>query len=205
MVEQCVRCGNIKWDKKVENDMIICPQCGYSWKYTRLPLFILTGCSGIGKTTTAHELMLIAKEFIVLDADIFYNLMPHETQEDYFEQIEQIENISKDIMQAGKPVLWTMAGNLDKLNKVYNRAFFSDIYCLALVCNEESLRNRMMQGRGIANEEWIESSVQYNNFFKEHDAIGDMSFDICNTEGKDIGEVAEEVKSWVLDKLIRSK
>lgn len=204
MVEQCSRCGNYKWDKKVENGTIICPQCGYSWKYTRLPLFILTGCSGIGKTTTANELMLNTTEFIVLDADIFFNIMPHETQEDYFEQIEQIENISKDIMQAGKPVLWTMAGNLDKLNKVYNRSFFLDIYCLALVCDEESLRNRMRQGRGIADEGWIESSVQYNNYFKEHDAIGDMPFDVCNTEGKEIREVAEEVKKWVLDKLTRS-
>lgn len=172
MAEQCVRCGNTKWDKKVENDMIICPQCGYSWKYTKLPLFILTGCSGIGKTTTAHELMLNTTEFIVLDADIFFNLMPHETQEDYFGQIEQIESISKDIMQVGKPVLWTMADNLDKLNKVYNRTFLGDIYCLALVCDEKSLRNRMKQGRGITDEEWIESSVQYNNYFKEHDAMG---------------------------------
>lgn len=67
--------------------------------------------------------MLNTTEFIVLDADIFFNLMPHETQEDYFEQIEQIESISKDIMQVGKPVLWTLADNLDKLNKVYNRTF----------------------------------------------------------------------------------
>ena len=72
-----------------------------------------------------------------------------------------------------------MAGNLDKLNRVYNHQFYSDIFCLALVCEEETLRQRMKWGRGIADEEWIQSSVDYNNFFKTHTSINDLS-DLCN-------------------------
>ena len=67
-----------------------------------MPLFVLTGCSGVGKTTTAHELMVSTTDIVVLDADFFYNLMPHETQEDYLQQIEALEDLSKNIMQAGR-------------------------------------------------------------------------------------------------------
>ncbi len=105
---------------------------------------------------------------------VFYNLMPHETQEDYLQQVEVLEDLSKNIMQAGKPVLWTMAGNLDKLNSVYNRRFYSDVFCLALVCEEET-----------------------------HTSIHDMPFDICDTEGKDLNEAAEDVKKWITEKMLR--
>lgn len=205
MVAQCIKCGNHKWNKEVEDNRITCPKCGYSWTFKKLPLFILTGCSGVGKTTIAHELMLSTEDVVVLDADFFFNIMPHETQEDYLNQIEKLEDLSKNIMQGGKPVLWAMAGNLDKLNSVYNRQFFSDVFCLALVCNEETLRHRMMQGRGIADEEWIQSSIQYNNFFKTHTAINNMPFDVCDTEGKKLEEVVEDVRKWVTEKMTRSR
>lgn len=78
--------------------------------------------------------------------------------------------------------------------------FYSDIFCLALVCDEKTLRHRMVQGRGIRDEEWIQSSIKYNNYFKEHTAINSMPFDVCNTEGKKLDEVVEEVKKWVKEK-----
>ena len=46
-------------------------------------------------------------------------------------------NISKDIMQSGKPVLWTMAGRLERLSKTCNSRHFSEIKCLALVYEDK--------------------------------------------------------------------
>ena len=151
MIGICTKCGNHQWDKEVKGDEIHCPKCGNSWKFIKLPLFILTGCSGIGKTTTAMEIIRRKAEFTVLDGDMFYNIMPHETEEDYYDQVEQIGSLSKNLMQTGLPVLWTMAGNLDKLSKTYNSRFFREIYYLALVCEEELLRARMRDGRGITD------------------------------------------------------
>ena len=140
MIGICPRCGNYDWDKEVTGNQVCCSKCGETWRFRKMPLFVLTGCSGMGKTTTGIEIMKQQNEFIVLDADMFYSIMPHDTQEDYYNQIEQVESLSKNIMQTGKTVLWTMAGNLDKLNHVYNRRFIGEIYCLALVCEEEELR-----------------------------------------------------------------
>ena len=201
MLEICPYCGNHDWNKEINSENMKCSKCGYTWEFQSLPLFILTGCSGIGKTATARRLMQNNNDFIVLDADIFYNAMPHQTDDDYQQQIEVLENLSKDIMQCGKPLLWTMAGNLDKLKKSYHSRFFSQIYCLALVCDETSLRSRMTEGRKITDDNWIQSSVEYNNFFLTHNAIGELSFETLQTQDKSIDSVAEDVKKWVLKKL----
>lgn len=115
MFEICPKCGNGEWNKSVSEDKmsVTCPICGASWENIPLPLFILTGCSGVGKTTTARKLMG-QKDFIVLDGDILFTA----NEEEYMGWVECIEGLTRDIMQSGKPVLWTMAGNLEDRKSV---------------------------------------------------------------------------------------
>ncbi len=197
MLGICPKCGNYEWDKQVSGNTIKCPKCGHAWSFKRLPLFVLTGCSGVGKTTTAKELMKREIGFVVLDADMFYNIMPKETDEDFQKQVEQIESLSKNIMQSGQPVLWTMAGMLNMLNGAYHRRFFSDIHALALVCEEGALRQRMTEGRGITDQNWIQSSVDYNHYFMTHRKLGELSFEVFDITGKQVTEAADYVERWV--------
>jgi adenylylsulfate kinase-like enzyme len=134
MLGICPKCGDYKWDKNVSEDKqyIICQQCGHRWKFKSMPLFILTGCSGVGKTTTAQELLQRDTRFLVMDADFLFNIMPHDTNEDYRNWVEQILSLSKNIMQGGKPLLWTQAGALEYYEAAYNRRFFTEIYYLAV-------------------------------------------------------------------------
>ena len=120
-----------------------CRECGAEWEFQSLPLFILTGCSGVGKTTTAIEIIRKKVDFVVFDADIFAGFINWNDEESCNSWVELIENISKDIMQSGKPVLWTMAGCLERLPKAYNSRYFSEIIVLALVTDE----NDMKKGR----------------------------------------------------------
>jgi broad-specificity NMP kinase len=161
----------------------------------------LTGCSGVGKTTTAQELMQRDTPCIVMDADILYNIMPHETDEDYKNWVEQIMSFSKNLMQSGKPLLWTMAGALDNFENTYNRRFFTEIHYLALVCNSEVLEKRMREGRHITDENWIKSSIDYNRWFKETGIISDKRVDTYDITGKSVSEVADYVIQWVTEKL----
>jgi len=203
MIAQCEKCGSHKWNKIVEGSEIICPECNHRWSFKKLPLFILTGCSGVGKTTTAKALMQKTENTVVLDADFFYNLMPHETSSDYLAQIEKLQDLSKNIMQSGRAVVWAKAGNIDMLKNTYNCRFFSAVYCLALVCKEETLRERMSKGRGITDEQWIKSSVDYNEYFKTHRYINGISFDVCDIEGMTPDEAAVQVQGWIDRKLTK--
>ncbi len=164
-------------------------------------MFVLSGCSGIGKTTTAIEIMKKTTDIVVLDADIFCGVQNAQNEEDYRRRIDTIEAISRNINQCGKPVLWTIAGNLDMLPKSYNSDFFSDIYCLALVADQEVVRDHMINGRKINDKNWIEGSVSYNEYFKAHRSIGELIFDILSIDGKTPEQVADEVISWINLKL----
>lgn len=197
MITICPNCKNHQWNKEVERDFIICPDCGEKWEFIKKPLYVLTGCSGVGKTTTAQELQKLTTDYVVLDADIFYNIMPHENNEDYMNQIEQIQQISNNISQCDKSVIWTMAGNIDKLPQTYHARFFSEIRVLALVCSEESLRKRMTEGRGITDEGWISSSLEYNEYFRTHKKIGEISYSQIDIDDKSPIEVAKCVLQFI--------
>ncbi len=195
MIGNCPNCGNYHWQKEISEDRkrIICIQCNHQWNFNSLPLFILTGCSGVGKTTTAQELLQRETNYIVMDADILYNIMPHETEEDLQNWVEHIMEFSLTIMQSGKPLLWTIAGALDKFEVTYHRRFFSNIYYLALVCSKEALEKRMMEGRQITNEDWICSSIDYNRWFMENGTLPSGNIDTFDITKKTVSEVADYV------------
>ena len=197
MIGTCGKCGNHNWDKIVENGKVYCPQCGHSWDYVALPLLILSGCSGIGKTTTAIEIIQKKADFAVLDADMFGCVQSPCSQEDYKARVDAITWFSRNINQSGTPVLWTVAGNLDMIPEAYNSRFFSGIYCLALVASEESIRERMTKGRGITDQGWIAGSIGYNEYFKSHNCIGNLSYETLNVDLKTPSEVADDVIQWV--------
>ena len=197
MVDICPQCGNYNWDKTVDGSTITCPRCGHGWRFLKLPLFVVTGASGVGKTAAVQALQGLTRDFVCLDADFFYNLMPHETQEDYMAQTEQAQALSRDIMQCGRPVVWAQAGNIHMLDKTYGARFFDGIYVLALTCPEEELRRRMTEGRNISDQGWIQSSVDYNRYFMEHDHIGSVAYERLDTGGMDVNRAAWAVEKWL--------
>lgn len=197
MIGNCPYCGDYAWNKEVTGTTVHCPVCGGEWKFRKLPLFVLSGCSGVGKTTTAQALLQRRPDFVVLDADYLYAIMKPEKKDEYFQWVEQMLNLAKDISQSGRPVLWVTAGCLDLFHQTYHSRFFSRIYCLALTCSEETLRSRMTQGRGIADESWIESSVKYNQYFQTHDRLDQMCFRTLDITGTTPEERAETVENWV--------
>lgn len=197
MIATCCACGNHEWNKIVLSDEIVCPVCGEHWKMKKQPVFFLTGCSGVGKTTTGIELQRMTEEYVVLDSDLFYNIMKPQSDDDYYAMLEQILRLTLNIQQAGKTVVWTMAGSIDKLAHTYGSRFFSEIKVLALTCDEEILRKRMREGRGIADPEWIRSSVEYNHYFKTHSLIGDTKFENLDCSRYTPHEVALKVYEWL--------
>lgn len=201
MVEICPKCGNFSPDKTVKDNTIACPKCGHNWGFLRLPLFIVTGASGVGKSTTVHTLQQMSREFVCFESDLLYSIMPHETPEDYMSQTETLMAFSRDVMQCGKPAVWSRAGNIQMLPNAYGTRFFSGIFVLALTAGEAELRRCMTEGRGIADSEWIQGSVDYDRYFSEHDNIEGVYYDTLDVSKLTVQEAARELERWALGKL----
>ena len=196
MLGICSACGNTEWDKEVTGNIIRCPKCGNEWKFEKLPIFFLTGCSGVGKTTTAIELQKMTDEYVIIDVDWLRNIAWPQNDEEENDLIEQVYSVSKNISQSKKPVVWTMAGGIDRLHHTYGKRFFSEIKVLALTTEPEVLKKRMAEGRGIDDENWIQSSIDYNNYFRTHNYLGDTEFDTLDCTNATPKEVAMKVLEW---------
>ncbi len=72
---------------------------------------------------------------------------------------------------------------------------------LALVCGEAELRRRMSEGRKISDAGWISDSVEYNNYFLEHDRLGDIAFERLDITVLRPEQAAERVEIWIRSKL----
>ena len=197
MLGICSACGNTEWDKEVTGNIIRCPKCGNEWKFEKLPIFFLTGCSGVGKTTTAIELQKMTDEYVIIDVDWLRNIAWPQNDEEENDLIEQVYSVSKNISQSKKPVVWTMAGGIDRLHHTYGKRFFSEIKVLALTTEPEVLKKRMAEGRGIDDETWIQSSIDYNNYFRTHNYLGDTEFDTLDCTNATPKEVAMKVLEWL--------
>ena len=58
----------------------------------------------------------------------------------------------------------------------------------------------MRDGRGIVDDNWINSSCDYNRYFIEHTQIGDTKYEVFDITTKASKEVADYVIKWVQKK-----
>ncbi len=197
MISICPHCGSNRWNKSATATHITCPECGHVWPYRQGKLFLLSGCSGVGKTTTGVALSHMQQDFAVLDADMFY--LPDDSQ--LSSLLEKVCNLSAAFNQQGTAILWTMAGGLDCIKDTYHRQCFSEIKCLTLTCEPDELRRRMAEGRHITDERWLEGSQEYNEYFRTHNELGDVHFDKLDITRLSPDEAAERVRTWVTAQL----
>lgn len=202
MISICPKCGNTEWKKKVTDDgrFIICNNCENKWPFKRMPLFIVTGASGVGKTTTCQEMMQKETDYIVMEGDLFF-FMPHDTEEALTFKMGTMLRMAKNISQIGKPVVLNVASMPDQFENTYERQFFSNIYYIAIVCEPGTLEKRMRCGRGINDEDWIESSVSFNNWFLENGKKQMPLIHLCDTTNKTVEEAAQFIDKRIKEKL----
>jgi len=50
----------------------MCPECGHRHPFLQLPLLLVSGASGAGKSTICHALLGALPEVVLLDSDILW-------------------------------------------------------------------------------------------------------------------------------------
>ena len=89
---------------------------------------MITGASGVGKSTVCSNLMNISDDFIVIECDIFWNEQFNKPENDYKEFREHCLRVSKNVAQGGKPVVLCGSSTPTQYEACLERRYFSDVF-----------------------------------------------------------------------------
>ncbi len=205
MFNVCPTCGAWTPEKHVEpvaglDAVAICPPCGARIPFRRLPLFIVTGASGSGKTAIALTLPSLLPECVVLESDILWGAVPATGDDDYRAYHGVWLRLVKNIHQAGRPVVLCDTALPDQLESHVERRYLAHIHYLALVCDTAALAARLRARpawRDAGGDEFVARMVAFNSWIREHAAATSPAMTLLDTTSAGVAESARQVAAWV--------
>jgi len=203
MFNICPNCGDYRADKIIapEGPYSICPRCHFQHKFLRLPLFILTGASGVGKSTVCLGLVTRMKDVVVLDSDILWRPEFNQPETNYRDYRETWLRVCKNISQAGRPVVLCGVGEPTQFEECVERRYFSKLHYLALTCDDQNLISRLRKlppwrGRPI-REELINDQIRFNHWLVDNAQNTEPPMTLLDTSEITLDEIVEKVERWI--------
>ena len=205
MLDICARCGEYRPDKTIDPNgpLAVCPVCGHEEPFRQLPLFIVAGASGAGKTTVCRRVMRAATGVVALDADTLrvWRAEFDTPADGYRAFFETWLMLAANIAQAGRPVVLfgAGAGVPGNIEPCVHRRYFSAVHYLALVCDDVTLTERLRARpawRGSGAAAFVARQQQFNQWFKDH-ARGAPPIWLVDTTQAGEESAAAEVMVWM--------
>ena len=201
MFTVCPACGEYRPDKTIlpEGPWAECPVCGHRHKFRMLPLFVVTGASGTGKTAVCLRLPELMDEVVVLESDILLGWGATNTEQGVLDYRNHCLNICKNIAQSGRPVVLCGSALPEQYERGVERRYFSAMHTLALVCSPQRQRERLLARpawRGAGGAEFLTAQSRFNQWFWDN-ADGPQPFDLLDTTDMDDDTAATRVAQWV--------
>ncbi|HEY2748507.1 MAG TPA: AAA family ATPase [Polyangia bacterium] len=202
MFNVCAGCGALRADKIVDEaaGVAICPECGHRHPFVRMPLLLVGGASGSGKSTVCRTLAAAAAdEVVILDDDILWSAHFEREPQAFFETWLRV---CKNIAQARRPVVLFGAGTAlpSNLEDCVERRYFSRLHYLALVCDDEVLTARLRARpawRRSGGDAYVDDHVRFNRWFKEHAATSTPPIALVDTTHEHADATAAHVRDWI--------
>ncbi|MGI5900069.1 MAG: AAA family ATPase [Christensenellales bacterium] len=167
----------------------------------KLPLFIVTGASGVGKTSVCNVLFKNETNYIVLDGDLLWN-DSFDTPENGFHSFRETWlKLCANISQCGLPVVLCGAGVPEQFESCQARKLFSAIHYAAVTCSDSELSRRMKISRGINDERWLNDSLDFNGWLIENAGNTQPPTEIFDTTHQSLEETAALLEGWIIKKL----
>jgi hypothetical protein len=211
MLNVCFKCGSYRADKIIDpqGPVAICPECGHRHRFLYLPLLIVSGASGTGKSFICNQLMGTYQDAVLLDSDILWRDAFNKPENNYRDFFETWLRMCKNIHQSGKPVVLFGAGFgvPENLENCLERRYFPEIRYLALTCSDEILSERLQQRpvwQSSRQRGFIDDQQRFNQWFINYNKNQSQpSITLLDTSRKSVKETAHEVKTWINEGLKR--
>ncbi|HEU5382370.1 MAG TPA: AAA family ATPase [Ktedonobacteraceae bacterium] len=202
MFNVCPQCGEYSVEKIIDasGPVAICPFCGYAHPFLQLPLFLLTGPSGAGKTTICLELSPLLPECVILESDILWGAVTTPPEDRYLDYRNVWLRVAKNVGQSGRPVVLCGTAIPEEFEACPERRYFSTLHFLAVVCDDQLLEDRLKQRpawRHSGSTENIEHMIRFNQWLKEHASTTRPPMTLLDTSHRSIPEKVREVAQWI--------
>ncbi|MEK4014031.1 hypothetical protein [Peribacillus sp. FSL M8-0224] len=154
------------------------------------PLFIVTGQSGSGKSTTAKEVKRIMAHFYVFDMDIIVNNDDYQTACSNWMKIAYYNALS------GRNTI--LFGNVPQPYNIHiceHPQLFHPIY-LHLHCND-AVRTKRLNARKVWDAVGIQHTLKLSKEMVDKAQASVPPIPIIDTSNTPVLQVAEQIKRWV--------
>jgi broad-specificity NMP kinase len=94
----------------------------------KLPLFIITGASGVGKSTTCEILFQNETEYIIMESDLLWHDIYYTPKDNYRKYRELWLRVCANISQIGKPVVLCGCVTPEQFDVCMEKELFKEIY-----------------------------------------------------------------------------
>jgi len=166
------------------------------------PLFIVTGASGVGKSSACEVLFRQEKDYIVLESDILWNDVYNGDPDDGYRAYREVWlNMCANISQIGKPCVLCGCGEPRHFEVCDARKYFTAIHYVAVVCRDDVLERRMREGRGISDESWIQGSQSFNQWLWGNSDQTDPPMQLIDGSDLTPEETAAQIDNWIMERM----
>jgi hypothetical protein len=206
MFNVCPSCGTYSVEKEIDpkESVAICPTCGYRHPFFRLPLFILTGASGVGKTAVCLRLPAVLPECVTLESDILWRKEFDEPATSFRAYRDLWLRVAKNVGQSGRPVVLGGTALPEQFETCPERRYFAAIHYLALICDDAVLADRLHarpNWRASGSAEFIDRMIQLNRWLVDNASRTDPPMTLLDTTGSTVEDSVGQVAAWVRAKL----
>jgi len=204
VINICANCGQYRVDKIIEPEgpYAVCPDCGHKQAFLQLPLLVVSGASGAGKSTVCQQLLGVLDTVVLLDSDILWQPEFNRPEDNYRAFFETWLRMAKNISQSGRPVVLFGAGMgvPENLEACVERRYFSQVQYLALVCSDASLTARLQSRpawRHSAAPAFLDEQLRFNKWFKARGPDVKPTIDLLDTTEVSEQETTRQVRAWI--------
>jgi hypothetical protein len=192
----CGSCGErIKPAVNKGEENVSCMNCGFVEKVRVLPLFIVTGASGVGKTTVVSELRRVMPDFDVFETDILWDGEAEKYRNNWLKVAYSIAQSGRGTILCGTMMPWD-------IEKCDYYPLFSHVYYLNLHCDDTTREARLRARpawRNCGTEEFIEDHRKFAHWLIDNAPTAfNPPMPTVDTTNNPVEEAASQIKDWVL-------
>jgi hypothetical protein len=173
-----------------------CMSCGHVEPMRIVPLFIVTGASGAGKTVVVAELRRLMPDWDVFETDIMWGADWQQVKNNWL-------RIAHSIAQSGRGTLLCGTMLPEDVDRCDHRDRFSQVYYLNLHCNDAArdARLRARPGWRGCTEEFIAEHRRFAQWLLDNAATAfDPPMITVDTTNAPVSAVAGQIRDWARER-----